>query len=289
MIRGDVNSHGPETQPGFVKVAAYGNPPTVLEPSTPNTSGRRLALAEWLAAKDNPLTARVAVNRIWSHHFGRGIVASLDNFGKMGEAPTHPELLDWLATEFVARGWSMKQMHRLMMTSEAYQRSSDLAEENLAKDPDNRMLWAFRQERLDAEAIRDSILTVSGGLNMKVGGPPVFPVLPKDILQSMTNGIWKQKDDGPEVWRRSVYIYRKRGLPMPMLETFDLPNQNLTCGARNVTTVPTQALTLMNNDFVLNQAKLFANRLAEAVPGDQGGQVDLAYQIALSRKPRAEE
>jgi hypothetical protein len=120
-------------------------------------------------------------------------------------------------------------------------------------------------------------------------GPPVFPVLPKDILQSMTNGIWKQKEDNSDVWRRSIYIYRKRGLPMPLLEVFDLPNQNIVCGVRNVTTVPTQALTLMNNDFVLKQAGLFAQRLAESAPGDKGRQVDLAYQIALSRAPKTEE
>ncbi len=281
QLRGDVNSHGPETKPGFVKVATYGNPPTELAPATPHTSGRRLALAEWLVSRDNPLTARVAVNRIWYNHFGRGIVSSIDNFGKMGELPTHPELLDYLATEFMDKGWSTKQMHRLMMTSETYQAASDGTNDG--------MLSSFPQQRLDAEALRDSILTVSGGLNRKMEGPPVFPVLPKDILQSMTNGIWKQKDDSSEVWRRSVYIYRKRGLPMPFLEVFDLPNQNLTCGARNVTTVPTQALALMNNDFVLNQANLFAQRLAESAPNDKARQIDLAYQVALSRPPRPEE
>ena len=144
-------------------------------------------------------------------------------------------------------------------------------------------------QRLDAESIRDSILVASGGINLQMDGPPVFPVLPQEILRSMTNGIWKQKDDGPAVWRRSVYIYRKRGLPMPMLDVFDLPNQNISCGARNVTTVPTQALTLMNNEFVLNQAQLFANRLQEAAPRDSGKQIDLAYQIALSRAPQPEE
>jgi len=172
-------------------------------------------------------------------------------------------------------------MHRLIMASETYQMASDGTSDGL--------LAAFPQQRLDAEALRDSILAVSGGLNRKMEGPPVFPVLPKDILQSMTNGIWKQKDDSSDVWRRSVYIYRKRGLPMPLLEVFDLPNQNLTCGARNITTVPTQALALMNNDFVLNQANLFAQRLAESAPNDKAKQIDLAYQIALSRLPQAEE
>src|SRR5205823_360776 len=136
-------------------------------------------------------------------------------------------------------------------------------------------------ERLDGESIRDSILAVSGGLNFEMGGPPVFPILPTEILKSMSYGIWRQKDDGPAVWRRSVYIYRKRGLPFPMLDVFDLPNQNISCGARNVTTVPTQALTLMNDDFVLKQAQLFANRLKETAGDDRAKQIDLAYRIAL--------
>jgi hypothetical protein len=294
LIRGDVNSHGPETKPGFVKVVTYGNPATELPPATEHTSGRRLALAEWLVSRENPMTARVAVNRIWHHHFGEGIVTTLDNFGKMGELPSNPELLDWLAVEFMDRGWSMKQMHRLIMTSATYKMASEFPDAatlnaNVARDPQNKLLWRYRIQRLDAESIRDAILTVSGGLNRQMEGPPVFPVLPDEILKSMTNGIWKQKEDGPAVWRRSVYIYRKRGLPMPMLDVFDLPNQNISCGARNVTTVPTQALTLMNNDFVLNQARLFAKRLEETAPADPGRQIDLAYRIALSRTPRAEE
>jgi hypothetical protein len=287
MIRGDVNSPGPETHPGFVKVITYGNPPTELPPPTPHTSGRRLALAEWLVSRENPLTARVEVNRIWHHHFGRGIVATLDNFGKMGEQPTNPELLDWLTVEFMDRGWSMKQMHRLIMTSETYKMASDVPDS--PQDPENKLLSHFRVQRLDAEVVRDSILAASGGLNLQFGGPPVFPVVPQEIVKSMFYGTWNQKDDGPEVWRRSVYIYRNRGLPFPLLEVFDLPNQNLACGARTITTVPTQALTLMNNDFVLKQAQLFANRLQEAAPADASRQIDLAYQIALARLPRPEE
>ncbi|MDE3198497.1 MAG: DUF1553 domain-containing protein, partial [Acidobacteriota bacterium] len=287
FIRGDVNSLGPETQPGFVKVITYGNPPTVLPPPTPHTSGRRLALAEWLVSRDNPMTARVMVNRIWAHHFGRGIVATLDNFGRMGEAPTNQALLDWLAVEFMDRGWSVKQMQRLIMTSETYRMASQFPVSD--KDPANRLLAHFPMQRLDAEIVRDSILAVSGGLNLEMYGPPVFPVVAPEIVRSMVNGVWRPTDDGPAVWRRSIYIYRNRGLPFPMLDAFDLPNQNLACGARNVTTVPTQALALMNDDFVLKQAQLFANRLREAAPGDEARQVELAYRIALAREPRPEE
>ena len=157
----------------------------------------------------------------------------------------------------------------------------------MAKDPENRLLWRYRARRLDAEIIRDSILAVSGALNSEVGGLLVFPKIQAEVLASMQYGIWKQqKEDGPEAWRRSVY---KRGLPMPMLEIFDLPNQNISCGARNVSTVPTQALALMNDDFVLRQAQLFANRLQEAAPDNPAKQVDLAYQLALNRPPDALE
>jgi hypothetical protein len=230
------------------------------------------------------------MNRIWSHHFGRGIVTTLDNFGKMGEAPTHPELLDWLALEFVQRGWSIKQMHRLLMTSEAYRMSSQWTDEgNMGRDPQNRYLWRFQSRRLDAEVVRDSILATSGALRRDIGGPPVFPALPADVLTQMSHGIWRKEKDGPDVWRRSVYIYRKRGLPFPFLETFDLPDQNISCAGRAVSTVPTQALTLLNDEFVIRQATLFAQRVEEAEPKDITRQIDLAYRLAVGRSPDQKE
>ena len=290
LIRGDVNSRGPEMKPGFVSAITYGNPPVELPPVSGHTSGRRRALAEWLVSTENPLTARVIVNRIWHHHFGRGIVGTLDNFGKMGELPTNPELLDWLASEFMDRGWSVKQMHRLLMTSQAYQMTSQFDDTaNMAKDPEDRLCWRFRMQRLDAEILRDSILGVSGTLNTEMFGKPVFPKLPPEILAQTKEGIWLDREDGPGVWRRSIYIYRKRGLPFPLLDVFDLPNQNISCGARIVSTVPTQALALMNDEFIVRQAQLFANRLEEAAPADAQKQVELAYRLALSRPPEAEE
>jgi hypothetical protein len=290
LIRGDSESRGPQMKPGFVGVITYGNPKTEIPPADGRTSGRRRALAEWLGSRENPLTARVIVNRIWSHHFGRGIVTTLDNFGKMGEPPTHPELLDWLAVEFMDRGWSIKQMQRLIMTSEAYRMASKYEDAGSeAKDPENRGLWRFPIQRLDAEAVRDVIMAASGTLDLTMGGPPVFPHIPGEILASMTEGIWKKQEDGPQSWRRSVYVYRKRGLPLPMFEVFDLPDQNTSCGRRNVSTVPTQALTLLNDEFVLRQAKLFADRVQEAAPGVPARQVDLAYRIALARPPREDE
>jgi hypothetical protein len=236
------------------------------------------------------LTARVIVNRIWHHHFGRGIVATLDNFGKMGDPPTHPELLDWLAVEFMNRGWSIKQMHRLIMTSEAYQMASAFEHSaNRDKDPQNQYLWRFRAQRLDAEVVRDSVLAVSGGLNLTIGGPPVFPPLPKELMTEANHGIWKSQADGPDVWRRSVYVYRKRGLAFPMFQAFDLPEQNVTSAARYVSTVPTQALTMLNDAFVLRHAQLFADRVKREAGDDPARQIDLAYRIALTRPPSQTE
>ena len=290
LIRGDPFSPGSLMSPGFVKVATYGDPPTMIPRPDGRTSGRRLALAEWLASPDNPLPARVIVNRIWHHHFGRGIVGTLDNLGKVGEPPTHPELLDWLAVELVKRGWSIKAMHQLMMTSEAYRMASAYEDAgSTERDPENRFLWKYRQQRLEAEIVRDSIMTASGGIDLTVGGPPVFPYVPEEILASQAHGTWRNEPDGPAVWRRSVYVYRRRSLGFPFFDTFDLPDQNITAAARYVSTVPTQALTLLNNPFVLKHAQLFADRLEREVPGDVEAQVDRAYRIAVTRPPTEDE
>ena len=290
LISGDARSKGPLMAPGFVTVATYGNPPTEIPRPDGRTSGRRLALAEWLSSPQNPLPARVIVNRIWHHHFGRGFVGTLDNLGKVGDQPTHSQLLDWLAVEFVNRGWSIKQMHRLMMTSEAYQMASASEDAgNEASDPENRYLWRFRTQRLEAEIVRDAIMAVSGGIDLTVGGPPVFPYVPEEILKSNLEGTWRNHPDGPHVWRRSIYVYRRRTVEFPFFETFDRPDPNVTAAARNVSTVPTQALTLLNNPFVLGQAHLFAYRLEQAAPLDVAKQIDLGYRFALTRPPTDEE
>ncbi len=290
LHRGDTQSRGSPMRPGFPAVLTSGNEPVAMEPGDGRTSGRRRALAEWLVSPENPLTARVFVNRLWHHHFGRGIVATLDNFGKVGERPTHPELLDWLAVEFVEGGWSVKRMHRLLMTSRTYRMSSQFAaERNLQKDPENVYLWRFRAQRLEAEVVRDMILATSGALNLQMYGPAVFPPLPREVLASMKNGIWKTQADGEETRRRSVYVYRKRGLPFPLFEVFDLPDQNVTCGRRNVSTVATQALTLLHNDMVLAESRRLADRIATLAGDDAARRVELAWEIALARPPREEE
>lgn len=291
LIRGDPFSPGPELEPDFLTVAKYGNPPTVIPRPNGRTSGRRLALAQWITSEDNPLTARVWVNRVWHHHFGRGIVASLDNFGVVGDRPTHPRLLDWLAVEFVENGWSTRHLHRLIMTSAAYKMASSFEhDQNAVADLENHLLWRYRQQRLEAEAIRDVMMATSGGIDLTLGGEPIFPYVPQEILDTAALfGRWDNQADGPDTWRRSLYVYRRRTLSFPFFETFDLPDQNITAAHRHTSTVAPQALTLMNNPFVLGQARLFARRVEEQAPYDIDKQIDLVYRTALTRSPAAGE
>src|SRR4051812_6560253 len=288
LIRGDVESHGSQMTPGFIEVITNGNPPTEIPRPDGRTSGRRLALAQWIASPQNPMTARVIVNRLWQKHFGRGIVATLENFGKMGEPPTHPELLDWMAVD-LTRDWSLKRLTKLMMMSEAYQMASAFSDAgDIASDPENRYLWRFRPQRLEAEIVRDNMLAVGGNINLEVGGEPIFPYVPKDVLAGQYRGKWVNTPDGPAAWRRGVYVYQRRSLPYPMFDTFDHPDMNVTAGARHVSTVPTQALTLMNNPFVLGQAARFAARI-EALASEPAAQVQAAYRIALARAATPQE
>jgi len=291
LQRGDYTSPGPEMQPGFVTVIADASTPTAIPPNDGRIStGRRRALAEWIASKDNPLTARVMVNRIWQHHFGRGLVATASNFGRLGARPSHPELLDWLATEFVESGWSMKHMHRLIMNSEAYQMASEYeTPKAIETDPDDAYLWHYPIRRLEGESIRDVVLAVSGNLNIKAGGPAYFLPVPDQVLKSVAKGDWVVNKEGPDVWRRGVYSYYKRGMKYPMFEVFDAPDENVTCEGRVVSTVPTQALTLLNNDFVVQQSRAFAERVWKIAGPEQQAQVRAAFRLALSREPSPKE
>jgi len=283
LIGGDVERHGSLMKPGFIDVISFGNPPTEIPRPDGHTSGRRLALAQWIASPQNPMTARVIVNRVWQKHFGRGIVATLENFGKMGERPTHQELLDWMAVEFMTHGWSLKRISKLMMMSEAYQMASAFEDPaDAMADPENAYLWRYRPQRLDAEIVRDSMLAVGGNINLEVGGEPIFPFMPKDLLAGQFRGKWANTPDGPAAWRRGVYVYQRRSLPYPMFDTFDHPDMNVTSGARHVSTVPTQALTLLNNPFVLAEADFFAARIRQQA-SDPESQVNAAYRLALAR------
>ncbi len=271
-----------EVQPGFPTIldsgdAAY-TPPEGLE-----STGRRTALANWLADPENPLTTRVIVNRLWHFHFGRGIVATPSDFGMMGERPTHPELLDWLTSEFVDQGWSLKGMHRLMMTSQAYQQGSAFREEANKKDPFNRLLWRYRSQRLEGEVIRDSSLFVAGALNHKMGGPSVFPPLPRHMPEP--RGGWQVSEDLEDHRRRSIYVFVRRNARYPMLEVYDMPDTHQSCARRDVTMTAPQALSYLNSDQSMDWAKRFAGRLISETGDSRSAQVDLAYRIAYSRSP----
>jgi hypothetical protein len=283
----------PAVEPGFLTVLAKPGQPPFADPPKNGypTSGRRRALAEAIASEDNPLTARVMVNRIWYQHFGQGIVTTPNNFGKMGTPPSNPELLDWLATEFMARGWSIKQMHRLIMNSETYKMASDYyTGADAEKDPTNQFLWRFPVKRLEAEIIRDAVLSASGDINFQAGGKPFFPPVPEAVTSQVpTKGRWEKTEEDPSTWRRSVYAYVKRNLKYPMFEVFDQPDAALSCERREVTTVPTQALTLFNNEFFLLQAKHLAGRVAREAGNDPAAQIKLLYRIAFSREPSARE
>ncbi|MFM8393551.1 MAG: PSD1 and planctomycete cytochrome C domain-containing protein, partial [Acidobacteriota bacterium] len=250
LHRGSVESRGPAMDPGTLSILGDFNFPE--PPPNSSTSWRRRGLAEWLTRRDNPLTARVMVNRLWQHHFGEGIVRTPSNFGKLGEPPSHPELLDWLALEFIDRGWSMKQMHRLMLTSAAYRMKSDDQAASMEIDPENRLFWRMPRVRLEAEVIRDLMLDASGNLNRAVGGPCVYPYIDPKLFQSSTKRTWPgMPDDDPSTWRRSLYVYSKRSIRYPLFETFDQPNLINSCERRNRSTIAPQALLMMNNNFVI--------------------------------------
>jgi hypothetical protein len=230
------------------------------------------------------------VNRIWQHHFGEGIVRTPSNFGKTGDAPSHPELLDWLAAEFVHRNYSIKAMHRLMMNSNAYLMASDDVAGNMKSDPENRYFWRMPRQRLEGEIIRDSILAVAGTLDRKTGGPGVFPYIDPSLWQGSSGRMWPgKKDIDPSTWRRSIYVHSKRSIPLPMLDVFDKPDSITSCARRNRSTIAPQALILMNNSFVRDQAQRFADRLQREAGKDPSTQVERAFQLAYSRAPQQTE
>jgi hypothetical protein len=288
LERGELSQRGEEVQPGFpiILTANLKPRPTAVKPVRPASTGRRAALARWIASKDNPLTARVLVNRLWQHHFGRGLVATPSDLGVRGERPTHPELLDWLATEFIAHGWSIKHMHRLMLLSATYQQSSTPSPQALAKDRDDKLLSHMRRHRLEGEVIRDCLLAVSGRLNARMGGLGVFPPIPDSSRESAKD--WKPSPNPSDHVRRSVYIFARRNLRFPFLETFDLPDSNLSCPKRERSTTAPQALTLLNDADVMWAAEALAARL-RAATGDEEQRITLAYRLVLGRRPSARE
>lgn len=289
LVRGNANVPGELVTPGFPSVLSPPDP-QIAPPASGESSGRRLALANWIASDENPLTARVIVNRVWQHHFGRGIVGTSNNFGQIGERPTHPQLLDWLASELIADRWRLKPLHRKIMLSSAYRMSSTANEAGLKRDPANRLWWRFDMRRLSAEELRDSILAVSGTLNPKMGGPSIYPLIPQEVLagQSRPGAGWGNSSP-EERARRSVYIFVKRSLVEPTLADFDFADVDSTCPVRFVTTQPTQALALLNSEFANRQAGEFASYLKQHAGDATAAQVKLCLLRITQRQPSPEE
>jgi hypothetical protein len=282
LRRGVYDAPKAEVQPGFLQILDAG-PAKLAPPKGTRSSGRRIAFANILADPNNPLTARVMVNRIWQYHFGRGIVSTPSDFGVKGDRPSHPALLDWLAREFVKNGWSIKKMHRLIITSSAYQQSSRFDELAAKTDPEERLLWRFPRQRLEGEEVRDAALAVSGLLNLKMGGPSIFPELPPGM--SPTYSGWKVSKEATERNRRSIYVFVKRNTRYPLFESFDMPDTHESCPRRNVTTTPLQALNLLNSDLSMKWAECFAARVMRFAGCDLDKQIDTAYRIAFARRP----
>jgi mono/diheme cytochrome c family protein len=281
--RGDYRNPGQLVGPGVPSVLTDGKTPFQVAPPWPGArqTGRRLAFARWLISPDHPLTARVAVNRIWKHHFGTGIVRTLGNFGKTGSPPTHPELLDWLAREFVRQGWSVKAMHRLMMTSATYRQSSALTADQQKLDPDNALLSRMPLVRRDAESLYDTLLCVAGRLDGTMFGPG-------DPVQVRSDGLVTPSGT-VKGWRRLIYVQQRRKQLSTHLESFDYPQMNPNCIERHESTVAPQALHLLNNGMVYHLAEDFAGRLRREAGSAPARQVERAYLIALGRPPSAAE
>lgn len=323
LKRGNPQSPGDKVVPAFLSVLGGGTANIPTPPATAKTSGRRSVLANWIASKDNRLTARVMMNRIWQHYFGRGIVRSPNNFGLLGDRPTHPELLDWLAIELMnestsdaaptvsvdSKGstgtapWTMKRMHKLIVTSTTYrmgsranataegngpgQSESDLPNPYMI-DPLNHLFYKHDMRRLSAEEIRDSILAVDGLLNTKMYGPGVFPEISDEVKagQSVPGSGWGNSTMEDQS-RRSIYVQVKRSMILPILSDFDFADTDSSCAARFTTTQPTQALGMLNGKFLNDQSAQFAKRLRNEAPDDVKKQVSLAFRLALAREPEA--
>jgi hypothetical protein len=285
---GSIDSPAEEVQPGFLSILDPG-PAAVKALPDLQSSGRRTALANWLADANNPLSTRVIVNRVWHYHFGRGLVASPNDFGLMGERPSHRELLDWLTAKFAGEdGWSLKKLHRRIVLSATYRQSSTFRAEAAAADNDNKLLWRYPRRRLEGEAIRDSMLEVSGLLDRKMGGPGVFPKVPTGT--EIQEGRHWRKSRGPEdEYRASVYIFARRLVRYPMLQSFDAPLALESCGRRQETVTADQALELMNGEATANFARALAKRIANDSGQTADELVERAFRLTLGRAPSKPE
>jgi hypothetical protein len=290
LMRGNPHVPGAKVEPGFLSVLGGESAVIPTPPPGSMTTGRRTVLTDWVTSTANPLTPRVIANRLWQHHFGRGIVRSPSNFGVQGDRPTHPELLDWLASELLAGGWRLKPLHRLIMTSNAYRMSSRGNPDALAKDPMNNAFWRFDMRRLTAEEIRDAVLAVCGNLNPAMYGPGVYPEIPAEVMagQSQPGKGWGLSSPEQQA-RRSVYVHVKRSLLTPILESFDLAETDRSSPVRFSTTQPTQALAMLNGKFLNTQAGRFAERLRREAGSAVDAQVRLALKLTTGHEPSERE
>ena len=289
LAGGELANKGEKVEPGFLRAVA-GSSEAAKIPFAGGSSGRRTALADWMASPDNPLTARVMMNRVWQHHFGEGIVRTPSDFGINGERPSHPELLDWLATQFVEKNWSLKAMHRLMLTSNAYRQSTEHPDS--AKyaeiDPKNQLLWRMNWLRLEGETIRDSVLAIAGQLQKADGGPGVFVSVPPDVAAGFEFFKWFPSTEKEQA-RRTIYTFQRRSVMNPMIEVFDGANMSEVCSRRSSTVVPTQAFTLLNGEFTNQEAKHLAERVVELAGPDWEKQLEKAFLLIVGRPPSKRE
>lgn len=290
LARGNAHAPGDEVQPGFPSVLGFDDPVIAEAADEAPSCGRRRILAKWIASAENPLTSRVMANRIWQYHFGRGIVRTPNNFGFQGDRPTHPELLDWLASELVAGDWKLKRLHRMIMLSNTYQMTSRANDAAFARDPENNLFWRYDMRRLTAEEIRDSIFAANGTLNRKMYGPSIYPVIPDEVKagQSRPGAGWNNSAPEDRA-RRSIYIHIKRSLIVPMIESFDGPELDASCPVRFVTTQPTQSLGMLNSQFISEQARALADHVRTHAGDTTKDQVAMVLARICQRNPTAGE
>lgn len=279
-VRGNFLTRGKEVAPGT---------PAVLHPLRGEQRENRLALARWLIDEDNPLVARVALNRFWMHHFGRGIVETVEDFGRQGHPASHPELLDWLATEFPRQKWSMKALHRLIVTSATYRQSSRVSPLLLERDPANRLLARGPRQRLDAEMLRDNALSIAGLVSPRIGGPSVFPPQPEGVWNLVYNDDTWVNSTGEDRYRRGLYTFWRRTAPYPSFMTFDAPSREAICTRRIPTNTPLQSLTLLNDPVFLDAARGLARRILLEAPADLRASLTHGFRLCLGRRPDARE
>ena len=259
--------------------------PASLPPFPADQPRNRLGLARWLTDRHNPLAARVVVNRIWRMHFGRGLVATQEDFGSQGRLPSHPELLDWLAGRFMDDGWDVKALHRLIVTSATFQQSSQAPAETIARDPENLLLARGPKTRLPAEAIRDSALAASGLLNRTIGGPSVKPYQPAGLWEQAGTGKTYTQDTGDKLYRRSLYTFWRRTSPPPSMLTFDAMSREVCTAKRDVTATPLQSLVLLNDPQFVEAARVLAQRLLRRYPHDAAARNREAFRSLVGRPP----